>query len=87
MAQPHWADREKMRASLVGNGRVGHICWFIAIVFVLLRIIGDAANITPGLEPASWFLLAIVTFLASITFFIGWAVSWYLETTAIQKKD
>ncbi len=85
MAQPHWADREKMRASLSGNGRAGHVCWFIAVVFVVVGIISDAVNVTPGLEPASWFLLAIITFLAGITFFIGWAVSWYLETSATKK--
>jgi len=83
----HWADREKMKASLVSNGRTGHILWFIAVIFAVVGIIGDAANATPGLEPASWFLLAIIAFLASITFFIGWAVSWYLNTTATQKKE
>ena len=85
MAQPHWADREKMRASLSGNGRAGHICFFIAFVFAVVGIIGDAANVSPGLEPGSWFLLAIGTLLAGITFFIGWAVSWYLETNATKK--
>jgi hypothetical protein len=77
MAQ-HWEDREKMKASLGGSGKWGHIFWYFAAVFALLGVIGDAANATLGLEPASWFLLAMTTFLASITFFIGWAVSWYL---------
>ena len=75
-----WEDKEKMKAKLGSEGLVGHICWFLAAVFAILGIIGDAANVTPGLEPISWFLLAIATFLASITNFIGWAVSWYLNT-------
>ena len=83
----HWADREKMKANLSASGRMGHIYWFIAIIFAIVGIIGDAANVTLGLEPASWFLLAIITLLASITFFIGWAVSWYLNTIATQKKE
>ena len=60
-----WEDREKMKAKLGSERLVGHICWFLAAVFAMLGIIGDAANITLGLEPISWFLLAIATFLAS----------------------
>ena len=78
MAQPHWADRDKMREGLSRSGKTGHIYWFLAAIFAILGIIGDAVNLTLGLEPISWFLLSIVTFLASITFFIAWAVSWYL---------
>ena len=78
MAQPHWADRDKMKAGLSGSGKTAHIYWFLAAIFAILGIIGDAVNLTLGLEPMSWFLLSIATFLASITLFIGWAVSWYL---------
>ncbi len=80
MAVPDWADREKVKADLSRCGRGVQICWFIAPAFAVVGIIGDAANVTPGLEPMSWFLLAIATFLAGITFRIGWAVSWYLNT-------
>ena len=80
MAKRHWEDREKMIASLGSNGMSAHICWFLAAIFAILGIIADAANATLGLTPTSWFLLAIATFLASITMFIGWAVSWYLST-------
>ena len=80
MAVPDWADREKVKADLIICGRAASICWFIAPAFALLGIIGDAANITLGLESMSWFLLTIATFLAIIIFRIGWAVSWYLNT-------
>jgi len=74
----HYEDPDKMRAALGSNAMAGHVCWFIAIIFVIVGIIGDAANANLGLEPTSWFLLAIVAFLAGITYFIGWAISWYL---------
>jgi hypothetical protein len=78
----HWEDREKMRAGIGSGGQWGHNLWYLAAVFAILGIIADAINSPLGLEAMSWFMLAIATFLASITFFIGWAVSWYLETTA-----
>ena len=82
----HWEIREKMIAGRGSQGMSGHVCWYFAVLFAVLGIIGDAANITLGLESMSWFLLAIVGFLASITFFIGWAVSWYLETETKKKE-
>jgi len=83
----HWEDREKIKVGIGSEGKWGHIFWFAAALFAVLGIVGDAANVTLGLEPMSWFLLAIVAFLASITFFIGWAVSWYLETTEAKEKE
>ena len=76
----HWEDREKLKASLGGQGQWGHICWYLGAVFAMLGVAGDAINVTLGLEPTSWLLLAVIFFLAAITFFIGWAVSWYLST-------
>ena len=83
----HWANREKMRASLNSSGKWGHIWVSLAMVFAVLGIIADAVNYSLGLEATSWFLLAIVALLASVTLFIGWAVSWYLETTATKKGE
>ena len=75
-----WADREKVKAELVACGRGFQVSVWIFFVFAILGIISDAANITLGLEPTSWFLLAIASILAGIFFRIGWAVSWYLNT-------
>lgn len=83
----HWAKREKLIASLDSQGKYAHYLWYLALVFILIGVIGDAANHTPGLEPSNWFLLAIATFLASITMFIGWAMAWYLKTTETKKKE
>ena len=82
----HWEDREKMIARLGASALWAHILWFLAVIFVILGVIADAVNSPLGLEPMSWFLLAIAAFLASITYFIGWAISWYLKTTEAKKE-
>jgi len=83
----HWADREKVRANLSTSGTWAHYLWFFAIIFVVLGIVADALNSAIGLESMSWFMLAIAALLASITYFIGWAVSWYLVITEAKKKE
>ena len=85
MAKRHWEDREKLKASLGSVGLSAHICWFLGVIFAVLGIIADAAN-TLGLEPTSWFLLAVVAFLASIIWFFGVALAWYLRTTEAKSK-
>ena len=80
MAVSYHADLEKVKGDLVGFGRAASLGWYSIIPFVLLGIIGDSADINVGLEPMSWFLLAIGCMLAGIFFRIGWAVSWYLKT-------
>jgi hypothetical protein len=80
MAVSYYADPEKVKGGLAGYGRAAGIVWYSIIPFVLLGIIGDAADINVGLEPMSWFLLAIGAMLAGIFYRIGWAVSWYLKT-------
>ena len=79
MAVPPCADPEKVKGDLVVCGRAADISWYFLIVFILLGIIGDAADVNVGLEPLSWFLLGIAFLLAAIFFRIGWAVSWYLK--------
>ena len=75
-----WADREKVKGELVACGRGFQISLWMSTVFLLLGIISDAAKITLGLEPTSWFLLAIASIVAAVFFRLGWAVSWYLNT-------
>ena len=76
----HWEDREHVKAGVSSAGLLGHVCWFLGILFALLGVVGDAANATLGLEPISWLLLSIAAFGASIPLFIGWAVAWYLRS-------
>jgi len=35
---------------------------------------------TLGLEPTSWFLLAIIAFVAAIVPFVEMTIAWYLKT-------
>jgi len=74
-----------MKAGLGKGGMGAHVLWFLGLLFALLGIIADVANTSLGLSAQSWFLLAIVTMLASITFFMGWMVSWYLVTVDRKK--
>lgn len=83
----HWEDREKIRASLGKNGWWGHILWFLAVIFAILGVIADAVNATLGLEPISWFLLAIATFVVSAIWYLSWAVAVYLRTIEAKKKE
>jgi len=87
MAKRHWEDREQIKASLGSSGMSAHICWFLGVIFAILGIIADAANVTLGLTPTSWFLLAIVTLLVSITMFFGMGLAWYLITADAKKKE
>jgi len=80
MAAPSCTDIEKAKAELAPCERAAEISILFAIPFILLGIISDAANITLGLEPMSWFLLTIAAALFGIFARIGWAVAWYLNT-------
>jgi hypothetical protein len=77
-----WEDREQIKRGIGLQGLLGDVCFLLGVVFAVLGVIGDAVNVTLGLEPMSWFLLAIVACLASLAFFIGWAMGLYL----VEKK-
>jgi len=49
MAKRHWENREKMKARIGSEGAVGHICWVLGVIFAVLGIIADVANVTLGL--------------------------------------
>ena len=82
----HWEDHEKVRAGVGPAGKMGHVCWFLGVLFALLGVIADAANTSVGLEAISWLLLSIIAFLASVTFFISWGVAWYLRSIEDKNK-
>ena len=62
-------------------------CWILGAIFAILGVIGDAMNAALGLEPISWFLLAIAAFAGSISWYIGWAVALYFDTKEAEKKE
>ena len=76
-----------MKARIGSEGAVGHICQVLGVIFAVLGIIADAANVTLGLASMPWFLLAIVVLVAGIVSFIEWAVAWYLITTDRKKES
>ncbi len=62
------------------------IFFILGLIFAILGIISDAINSTLGLEPMSWFLLAIGVFIAGILPCLGWAVAVYLKAIEGRKK-
>jgi len=57
---------EEVKAEIRACDRFGGISQYVCFIFAALGVIGDAMNITLGLEPMSWFLLAIVFGLNAI---------------------
>jgi hypothetical protein len=42
------------------------ICFFLGIIFAVIGVVGEAANLTLGLSSTIWLLLAIASFLVPI---------------------
>ena len=42
------------------------VCFFLGIIFAVIGVIGEVANLTLGLSSTIWLLLAIASFLAPI---------------------
>jgi len=62
----YFKNREDVKTEIRNCGRVGSIFQLLCFGFAALGVIGDALNITLGLESMSWFLLAIVAGLNAI---------------------
>jgi hypothetical protein len=59
---------EEMKSLLFGHGarwhaRVAMVLNWLGLVCLIVGIIGDAANRTPGLEPINWFIMAVALWL------------------------
>jgi hypothetical protein len=59
-------NREHVMAEIRKCALYGNVCQYLSFIFAALGVIGDALNITLGLEPMSWLLLAIVAGLNAI---------------------
>ena len=66
---------------------VSRILCILGLVFAVLGVVSDAMNATLGLEPISWFLLAIGVFVASAAPCLGWAVAVYLRSIEAKKEQ
>ena len=82
----HWESREQLKASIRSTGLWGHGCWFLGAIFAIIGIIAAATDAAIGLGMVAWFLLAIFTMVAGLSFFIGLAIAWSLETTEAKKE-
>jgi len=71
-------NREEAKAALGPMGLMGHVFFWLGIVFVILGVIGELMNVTLGLEPITWLLLAIAVFLAGLPTWLTWAVTLHL---------
>jgi len=67
-------NREEVKAEIREYDWFAAITQWACFVFAVLGVIGDAVNITLGLESMSWFLLAIVAGLNAI---MWWWLSIY----------
>ena len=66
ISEKPFKNREEVKAEIRRCGNVGDIVSIASLIFAALGVIGDALNITLGLESMSWFLLAIVAGLNAI---------------------
>jgi len=61
-----YKNREEVKKDIRLCAWVGGIFIFCSLGFAVLGVIGDALNVTLGLESMSWFLLAIWAGLIAI---------------------
>lgn len=59
-------NREHIKAEIRRCALFGSVCQYFSFLFAALGVIGEAFNITLGLEPMSWLLLAILAGLNAI---------------------
>ncbi|WP_455277007.1 hypothetical protein [[Eubacterium] cellulosolvens] len=71
-------NRKELEDALDPMGFAFHFTSWLGIVFAVLGVISDAANITLVLESITWLLLSIATFLAGIPMLVTWAVAQHL---------
>ncbi len=80
-------NREEVKKDIRLCALVGSIVTFCSLGFAALGVIGDALNITLGLESMSWFLLAIVAALNAIIPNMRSSVAKHLYGIESEKKE
>lgn len=72
---PKWvADKARL------SGIMGGVLWMVAFVFAILGIVADCHQSgTLGLTANTWFLLAIVLHMASMSYWLCWALGVYFK--------
>jgi len=77
--------REEIIAAGGAHCDGGFVLWSLGLTFAALGAISDAMNVTLGIEPISWLLLAIVSCLSAIASWIAWALAVHLD--AVEAKS
>jgi hypothetical protein len=82
-------NRGAMEKTLSPMGLMGHVTLFLGIIFAVLGIIADAANVALGLESTSWLLLAIVACVVGMPAWLTWGIAMHLlgMEAKTQKKE
>jgi len=81
-----WKDHKLMISKGGVWALVGGVCFFLGIAFAVLGVIGDAIDSTLGLEPISWFLLAIAVLVISAIWYFSWGVAVYVDAIEAKSK-
>ena len=74
-----WRDYKMLRAR---GGRISGYAaflWVLGAIFAVIGVIGELVDVTIGLVPMSWFLLAIVASTLSISYWLGWVVAVFVD--------
>jgi hypothetical protein len=79
-------NREEVKTEIRDCDRVAGISHYACFIFAALGVIGDAMNITLGLESMSWFLLSIVAGLNAIVGHTHVVVAKHLLGTEAENK-
>ena len=79
--------REEVKTEIRDCDRFAGISQYSCFIFAALGVIGDAMNITLGLESMSWFLLAIVAGLNAIIGHMHVVVAKHLLGIEVERKQ
>ena len=85
--EKHATSREWIAGMAYKWSMLGGACWILGLIFAVIGIIGEVTDSTLVLTPISWFLLAIASFVASVSWHLGWAMSLYLRVTEAKKEQ
>jgi hypothetical protein len=75
---------QELQKALFGSGAgwwacAASIANLLAPICLLVGIIGDAINRTPGLEPINWFIMAAALWVAGLS-------AWHIAYTAAKEE-
>ena len=72
-------DPKLVAKTASASGIWGAVLWGLGFTFAILGIIADVTG-TLGLTMMAWFMLAIVFHLASLSYWLAWAVGVYFRS-------